>query len=59
MDEYTEFLQQKIFLIEYEAMKYSNSSNVKELQEFVKDVIKITTGSPSYIKGKRHNGFSK
>ena len=55
MKGYTKFLAQKIFLIEYEAMKYSTSNDVKELQKFVKDVLKITTGSPSYIEERKSN----
>lgn len=55
MDKYSEFLAQKIFMIEHKAMKYSTSSDIKDLQEFVKDVLKITTGSPSYIKKRREN----
>lgn len=53
MDKYSEFLAQKVFMIECEAMKYSTSSNIKDLQEFVKDVLKITTGSPSYIEERK------
>lgn len=53
MNEYEEFLSQKIFLTEYEAMKYVNSSSVKELQNALKEIIRITTGSPSYIKERR------
>ena len=53
MDNYSEFLSQKLFLIEYEAMKCLNSSSVEELKGALKEIIKISTGSPSYIKGRR------
>ena len=53
MDNYSEFLSQKLFLIEYEAMRYLNSSSIEELKGALKEIINISTGSPSYIKGRR------
>ena len=52
MEEYTKYLSQKIFLIECEAIKHLNSNNVKCLQRALKEIVNITTGSPSYIKEK-------
>ena len=53
MNKYSEFLSQKLFLIEYEAMKSVNSTSIEELKEALKEIIKISTGSPSYIEEKR------
>lgn len=55
LNEYAEFLSQKVFLVEYEAMKSVNSTSVEELQKAIKEIIKITTGSPSYIKERREH----
>jgi hypothetical protein len=36
-------------------MKSVNSTSVEELKKAIKEIIKITTGSPSYIKERREH----